>query len=349
MNKTAFLLVMGGLMSFCVLSAQEEIPGQALPLFQSDEILNLDLKADFKEVFSMKDDSTYFPALLTLTDNFGHRRTIDVEVMTRGNTRRRSDVCSFPPLRLKFPKKETMNTPFEGQKTLKLVTHCNKPDAFEQNIVVEYLIYKAFNVLTDSSFRVRPALIRYIYDDKKSDTIRKFAFFIEREKNLARRLNAIEIESGQVHPDRIHAYQACMVDMFEYMIGNTDYSIYKLHNIILMGDSARRVSLIAIPYDFDWSGLVSATYAEPNPMLGTAEVTERIYRGLKKEPAIVYRTIDLFNAKKQAIYQAFENYEFLNEKEMKKSLEYLDDFYMTINNDRIVNRVFFENARIVPD
>ncbi len=316
-----------------------------MPLFRSEEPLQLYLQADFKAVFSLKDDSTNLPATLTLTDDNGQVKKIGIDIRTRGVTRRKSENCRFPPLRLEFPKKEMKSTPFEGQKTLKLVTHCDNAGHYEQNTILEYLIYKAYNILTDSSFKVRPAKIGYIDTGKKTDTIQKFGFFLEREKYLAERLQGTELETDKVHPDRLDPYQTCLVDLFQYMIGNTDYSIYNLHNVILVYDSVRQFPLIPIPYDFDWSGLVSAIYAVPNPMMNTGDVTERIYRGLKKEPETVNRVIELFNSKKTEIYLLFENEGLLDAAEKKKAVSYLDEFYRLINDERSVRNVFFDNAR----
>jgi len=346
-SKTAYLITIAGLISFSNLNAQDKNTGQPMPLFQSEEILNLSLEADFKTVLSVTDDSTYFPAKFTLTDNSGTERTLDIKIRTRGNVRREKDVCPFAPLRLDFPKKETVNTPFEGQKAIKLVTHCDKADFYEQNVILEYLIYKAYNVLTDSSFKVRPAMINYIYTGKKADTIRKFAFFIEREKHLVDRLHGIEIETEKFNPNMLNAFPTCLMDMFQYMIGNTDYSSYDLHNIILVSDSVRRFPPIPVPYDFDWSGLISANYAVPHPVIGTEHVSERVYRGFLKEPFIVHHTIEIFNARKQEIYQLFENFELLDADKKKKAIKYLDDFYEIINDDKKVKIEFFDNARVV--
>jgi hypothetical protein len=345
MARNLSVIFLCGLLSLGRLAAQDAMPGNPAPLFRSEEPLQLYLKADFKTVFSVKDDTTYFPAELTLTGDSGGEKTMGIEIRTRGVTRRKSDVCRFPPLRLEFPKKETKNTPFEGQKALKLVTHCDNAGHYEQNTILEYLIYKSYNILTDSSFNVRPAILGYIYPDREADTIRKFGFFLEREKYLAERLQGIELETEKVHPDRTDPYQTCLVDMFQYMIGNTDYSLYELHNVIFVSDSAGRLPLVPIPYDFDWSGLVSAIYAVPNPKMNTAEVTDRIYRGLKREPEVVNRVIGLFNARQQEIYQLFENYSLLDKAEKKKAIGYLDQFYDIIKNERSVQTVFFDNAR----
>jgi hypothetical protein len=338
---------MAGLIFFGNLKAQEKTAGQPMILFQSEEILNLSLEADYKAVFSVKDDSTWFPARISLTDNDGLARTIDIKIRTRGKVRRESDVCPFTPLRLDFPKKETKNTPFEGQKAIKLVTHCDKADFYEQNTMLEYLIYKAYNVLTDSSFKVRPAMINYIYSGKKADTVRKFAFFIEREKSLVDRLNAVEFETEKFNPNMLNPFPTCLMDMFQYMIGNTDYSSYDLHNVILVSDSTRRFPPVPIPYDFDWSGLISANYAVPHPTIGTEYVSERVYRGFLKEPFIVAHTIGIFNARKQEIYRLFEDFALLEADKKKKAIKYLDEFYEIINDDKKVKTEFFDKARVV--
>lgn len=347
MIKAALFFLITGLLSLTGLKAQDTSTGQAMPLFQTDDILSLSLEADFKAVFAQTDDTTNFPARISFTGNNGLVRTLDISLRSRGQVRREKDVCSFTPLRLEFPKKETKNTPFEGQKNMKLVTHCNKSGNYEQNTVMEYLIYKAYNVLTDSSFKVRPAIINYIYSGKKADTVRRFAFFIEREKYLADRLHGIEVETLKTNPNLLNSFQSCLMDIFQYMIGNTDYSTYDLHNIILVSDSSRRFPAYPVPYDFDWSGLVSAAYAVPHPVIGTEKVTERVYRGFKKEPFVVYHTLDIFNKKKEEIYRAFQNFPLLEDNEKKQAVKYLDDFYWIINNDRMVQKEFFDGARVV--
>ncbi|MCU0371373.1 MAG: hypothetical protein MUC31_08155 [Bacteroidales bacterium] len=347
MFKTAFVGFFAGIMSLGSLLAQDQVKGPLNPLFQSEEILSLDLSADFKTVFSVKDDSTLFPATITVTGNDGVAKTIDIRIRTRGKTRREKDVCRFTPLRLEFPKNETDHTPFEGQKALKLVTHCDKQDFYEQNTIQEYLIYKAYNILTDSSFRVRPAMIRYIYSGEEADTVRKFGFFLEREKHLAERLGGIEIESEKTNPTMLNPFQSCIMDMFQYMIGNTDYSAYDLHNVVLISDSTRRFPPFPIPYDFDWSGLVSANYAVPHPIIGTDHVSERVYRGFKKDPFIVHHTIEVLTARKQEIYEVFENFELLDDKEKEETIKYLEEFFAIINNEKKIQVEFFDNARVI--
>lgn len=138
MNKKVHFLIVAILISLCTLKAQDQSARQPMPLFQSDEVIYLDLATDFKTVFSVTDDSTWFPAKLTLMDNAGQRTTMEIKIRTRGKTRRESDVCAFPPLRLNFPKKETTNTPFEGQNAIKYL------DEFYRIINNDRVVQKEF-------------------------------------------------------------------------------------------------------------------------------------------------------------------------------------------------------------
>lgn len=335
------------MLSLCNAQAQSKT-GVVLPLFQSEEMIQLRLQADFDKVFANSDDETYFPAKLSWDRVTGHRTNFEIEIRTRGITRRMKDICAFTPLRLRFSEDEVSNTIFEGQKAIKLVTHCNKTAVYEQNTMIEYLIYKAFNLLTDSSFKVRPAMINYVYeDDRKTDSVQRFAFFIEREKHAAQRLNGIELDSLKIHPNRLNPLHTCLMDMFQYMIGNTDYSAYEFHNVILVTDEQQLLPPIAIPYDFDWSGMVSAYYAKPNSKLKIGTIDERIYRGFQKPIEIINYNIELFNSKKKEIYDLFNNFKLLKKSEKKRVIKYLDGFYQIINDEQLVKQEFIENARIL--
>ncbi|MFL2545978.1 MAG: hypothetical protein ACJ0SL_01225 [Candidatus Rariloculaceae bacterium] len=95
--------------------------------------------------------------MLRYRDEQGEEVVLDVDIRIRGNSR--LDICSFPPLRLDFPRTRLEGTVFAGQNRLKLVTLCRDRDAFRYYLAQEYQIYIAFSALTDHSFRVRRATI----------------------------------------------------------------------------------------------------------------------------------------------------------------------------------------------
>jgi len=128
-----------------LLEAQEFYPGTDVPLkslFQSDEPLHLTLTIDMKSVFSNREAEDSHPAEISYTHAEGNIITLPIKINVRGDFRKDSINCDFPPLRLNFSNTTVLNTIFEGQDKIKLVTHCRtRPGRYEQNVLKEYLAY----------------------------------------------------------------------------------------------------------------------------------------------------------------------------------------------------------------
>lgn len=304
-------------------------------LFDSNEILNIRLESDFKKVFKNRDDTTNYDAVLSYFDENGTNERISLKIRSRGVQRKIE--CSFKPLKLNFEKKSVISTIFENQQAIKLVTHCRKQNVYEQNTIQEYLIYRALNILTDTSFRVRPLQINYVYNGKRIDSIQRFGFIIERFKYMAERLEMKTFKKMNFHPKRTDIDHMNLIDLFQFMIGNTDYSVYKLHNVKLIIDTIVHQKPLAVPFDFDWCGLIDAAYAKPNPMFGTKSVGERIYRGFELDASKLQKIFDRFNLKRTDIVKLFENEPLLNKSEKRRVSRYLKEFYNIINKPDAVN------------
>lgn len=252
-------------------------PPSVAPLFASDEVLAFTLRAPINGLKGDRRDGVdERPAEIHLDDG---TPPITLKVRTRGNFRLKRSTCpSLPPIRLNFPKGDVAGTVFAGQDRVKLVTHCRGRDSDEQNLLQEYLAYRVFNTLTPSSFMVRLARITYVDSERPDDDpFTKYAFIIEDEDALAERLGGMMLEVPAVHPTDYDRDAMLMVALFQYMVGNTDWSLVQFHNILLFqtgeGDA------LPIPYDFDWTGLVNAPYAEPDPSVRVRSVRDRVYRG----------------------------------------------------------------------
>ena len=63
------------------------------------------------------------------------------------------------------------------------------------------------------------------------------------------------------------------MSVFQYMVGNTDWSMVRFHNVEV--SRTPRGVYVPVPYDFDWTGLVSTRYARPNEGLGIRSVRQR--------------------------------------------------------------------------
>ena len=119
------------------------------------------------------------------------------------------------------------------------------------------------------------------------------------------------------------------VAIFQYMIGNTDWELPTMHNIIIMtSPSTTNPGLgLVIPYDFDYSGLINAYYAIPFPGLSIKSVTERYYLGICRDADVLKRELEEFSGKKEEFYSLINEFPYLREKEKKRIIKYLERFY----------------------
>lgn len=302
---------------------EREIPA----LFSSGEVIEFTIETDYG---ALRGDRTrgsdYRPAILRMTDDEGAARVIDIRVRTRGNFRLAN--CRFPPMRVDFPRTRMGGTIFDGQNGIKLVSHCRDRDDDEQNVIEEYLVYRTFNLLTDESFRVRLARVTYADGEDDDDPVVRYAFFIEEAESMAERLGAIYLELRQASPRSFGAEEAVRVAVFQYMVGNTDWSMVSFHNTEVLQNSEG--VYVPVPYDFDWTGFVSARYARPDERLRIRSVRQRIYRGFCRpnfDFSTVYAQFVAVRVDLEALYTGQEG---LEEDNGRDAVEYLDEFYEDI-------------------
>lgn len=317
--------------------AQEPLP----PLFAEREPLRVTIEADFDQLRDDRDEENEErPGTFTLADG----TTLPVDIRTRGNFRLRSGNCPFPPLRLDFPRDSLGGTVLDGQNRLKMVTHCRDSGPFEQNVLQEYLAYRIYNLVTDLSFRVRLARVTYVDVAGEEDTIERWAFLIEHDDALAARLGGEELEPEEMlHPARVRTEVAAPLNLFQFMIGNTDYSLYELHNSVLIETPDRGV--IPVPYDFDWSGLVDAPYAEPAPTLGTRNVRDRVYRGLCRPDVDYPALFQRFQALRPEVEAMIRDQVGMTDRAREDTLEYIEGFYDVLDSERRRTRDIVEGCR----
>ncbi len=315
--------------------AGTEADGFENPLFTSEDLLQLTLTLDFQELLKDRgEERGYHPAILSYRDAAGAEVALNLKVMVRGNHRRNPETCNFPPLLLNFSRKTTRNTVFEHVNKVKLVTHCLN----ESYIHREYLVYKLYNTLTEKSFRARLCRITYedLHSKRKVET--KYAFLIEDDKEMARR-NHGEIVRKELVVGMEGTDEQAMATLavFQYMIGNTDWSVPYRHNIKLLSlDSL--AAPFPVPYDFDYSGIVAPPYAIPPAELGISSVRQRLYRGYDFPDQVYKEVVKTFAAHRPAIYNLYRNYPYLEKSEVKRTLSFLDEFYETMDDPKDFER-----------
>ncbi len=343
-TKSKTLLLLFCLFAAISASSQNYNRGNAIPLFSEHEMLNIAIIADFQTILKdIGDERTEHPGILQYISR-EDTLLLDVKIMTRGNFRRNPENCGFPPLRINFKKKQVANTIFDGLDKVKLVTHCRpKARVFQDYVLEEYLIYRVFNILTDTSFRVRPFKVEYIDIPSGKRSQESYAFFIEPDKAMEERLNLTETEEKYILQDSTQVFHISRLAIFQYMIGNTDWAVTTLQNIKLFRpDSLSRP--YAIPYDFDWCGAINTVYARPLPKFEIESVTDRLFRGYCRRMDDFKSNFEYFKEKKDEIYGLYENYELLNKRRRRTVLKYYDDFFKTIENDRRIETEFLNKC-----
>ena len=271
--------------------------------------------------------------------------TISEEILMRPRGNFRLEKCYIPPLRINF--KSPASPKLSPLKSLKLVNGCTVGSYNDQLLLKEYLVYKIYNVMSDMSFRVRLLNLKIEDSKKKKKTMNLHAFFIEDMDDVAKRNQCkkwpAEKKSNTESTNRIHM---TFVSIFQYMIGNTDWSVPVGHNIRLMSNKKDSLSRpYAVPYDFDYAGLVDAEYAIPDERLGTTSVRERVYRGFPRNLDELKTVIKVFTDKKDQVYSLVENFELLSARNRKDMISYLDEFYNSIKSESQLKDIFIDNAR----
>ena len=324
---------------------QIEVNNTDIGLFCKDEPFVCDLTFDIKKFYKEKYKDQYQEAKLTyhLNDSVEHEKTIRLKA--RGIFRKRH--CYLPPIKINLKKTEIQSGELKGIKKLKLVTCCKYTRTYEQYVLKEYMIYKLYNLLTDCSFRVRLMQIRYVDIGRKKPTeFLRYGFAIENVDVLAERNNAIEIEINTLNQSYIDKASMNRVALFQFMIGNTDWSVPGLHNLKLLKlNDHLKVTPFVVPYDFDYSGFVNTHYSIPAEKLMIDNVRERLFQGICCTCEEYEATIQEFLDKKDSIYQTILEFEYFEDRTRNEVLEYIDEFFRIIESEDLISLNIFYSCR----
>jgi hypothetical protein len=310
--------------------------GTVSVFFRSETPLNATLTTNMKRIKGDRGDNPpWRPATLTYAAEAPDTGTvtIPIRIKTRGIWRLKN--CEFPPIWLNFTSAGVKGTLFKGLDQVKLTSYCRSNDEHEHYIIQELELNRALRLLTPVSHAVRAVHVTYVDSASKKAETTRWAFFQEEPLTLAGRLNARVMKLTGAGPDDLDPYQSALFGVFQYFVGNTDFSISGLHNVELLGLNTA-TAVYPVAHDFDFSGAVNARYATAPPQLKIRTVRERLYRGYCVPEPEFQKVFALFNAKKDAIYGLYRDPigKLLPENTVKETLEYFDDFYKTINNPK---------------
>jgi hypothetical protein len=317
------------------------------PLFQDQSTLKVEISAPLSTLIRNRSEEEDLPGVVSFKDTGGTLVELDVQVTTRGNFRRKN--CDFPPVTLNFKKSQVGGTLFDQQNKLKLVAHCKITGQYEQSVIREYLAYRMLNVLTDLSFRVRLLQVTWVDSDERRGRMVRHAFLIEHKNRLEARTGLEEqevafAELSVVRPDHLN-----LASMFQFLIGNFDFSPTSgsggecCHNYAMFGSGPD--SLVAIPYDFDFAGIVNAPNAVPNADQGVERIGQRVYQGYCENNHQIEASISEFQKTRETIYAQVANQDGLEPSVRESVTAYIDDFYKIVNDPVALEREVISQCR----
>ncbi len=310
----------------------------AQSLFASDEPLPLVLELPAKDLLRHAQKKPTVPGLMRYTGIDGNDVVLDVSITPRGKSR--LEQCSYPPLSINLKRKQVATTIFAGQNKLKLVTQCRGTAVYRRYLNQEYNIYRIYNLLSEYSFRVRMLEVTYRDSSGRRRDEVQLAFFIESDEEAAGRLMMTTVDTDVVNVSQLDTGQLNIFTLFQFMIGNTDWSVRKgpategcCHNGKVIAPPDSRNGWVVLPSDFDQSGIINTSYAMPSDLLPIRSVRQRLYRGFCSGNAQLDSTIATFNDNRAAIEDLFGSGSS-GSSPNKAALKYLQGFYEIINDSK---------------
>ena len=288
-------------------------------LLTKDEGNKITIGVDLTTLIQQKRTNNYFPATLATADGTVRQ----LQIKPRGKYRRKT--CELPPMKLKFSNKALVAEGLDTLNEIKLVLPCSDSDNGDDLLIKEYIIYKMYEKLTPASIRAR--LVKITMKDTHVEKSKKafYGILLEDVEELAVRLGTTEHEQYGIEPDSLQINQAALMVMFQYMIGNQDWEIAMMRNIHLL-KSKDSGKVFAVPYDFDFSGFVSAPYSSPSSESGVKTVRDRFLMSSGISTEALKRATKLLKARKSELLEVCRSKQISREVQAEL-IAYLETFF----------------------
>jgi len=177
---------------------------------------------------------------------------------------------------------------------------------------------------------------------KEKKPLTQYGFAIEPLSLLEKRTKTREIAYSRVSQRTIQPEMLDKMAIFNYMIGNTDWSVPIKHNVILLtqGQNPPANNNLIVAYDFDYAGLVNTDYAVPFEALPINTVRERLYLAVCRSEDTFKNELAGFNEKKDEFYRVVNDFPYLSNRSKKDMITYLDSFFRAMNKrNTLVNKL----------
>jgi len=347
-----FILVTLALISSTPLFGQtDEVPSfeDTLQVYQDlfgiREPLDLTLKFNIKEFYKTKTKEKYHKAELTCHVREGFEVKHEVRVKARGKNRR--EICSIPPFWLNIRYAGVEAEDLAEVIKMKVVTRCRYSSIYKNYVLKEYLIYQIYNLLSPYSFNTRLVRLTLIDTGRKDKVYEDWGFIIEPEALMAERNNTMPIKNDKLALATVDKEWMDKVAYFHYLIGQSDYSVTGRHNLKILTPKEYdpTIGFITVPYDFDYTGLVDATYAVPDENWGLENVRQRYYLGACRSEDIHQKTIDWLATYRDEIMELIMSFDLLEESEREEMVEYIESYYEESESKNFISRRITPSCR----
>jgi hypothetical protein len=239
---------------------------------------------------------------------------------------------------------DTTGSLFTGIDKIKMVPQCIQ--GMQEIVLREYVVYKLLNAITDFSLKARIVEVEYI--DTNADALKKtkkgpkqvteYGFLIEPIESFEKRNGVFRVKQENYGQKYIEPEIMDRIAIFNYMIGNTDWAVPLQHNIQIYTNpwGSSKNYLSAVPYDFDYNGIVNSNYAVPMEELNISTFRQRVYQGLCRTDAEWLKSLEIFREKEEVLRNIISDSPYLNRESKKYMSSFIDDFYDMLKNQRSI-------------
>lgn len=299
-------------------------------IYEAEEVV-IGLSSKIKEITSNFKKGNATDGKINLSVD-GKKFAFTTSFELGGKTRRK--ICKMPPVKLNMKKKELVSQGFlKGLDKSKIVFQCNTSKNMSETIKMEKLLYDLYAVVSPYARRSKMIKVEIEGEKKSFD-----AFLLEDDDDFEIRTGTKVLKNKTVGTHVLNREEYVKMCMFQFMISNSDWSARKGHNT----DLYRRLednSLIIVPYDFDYSGIINNVYAMAPENLPIDKVTQRHFMDKNVTMKELKMCINHFIEKEAKIFSTIKGSAFLSDGSKKRLSKFVTEFYKIIRNDKKVKRM----------
>lgn len=292
-------------------------------IFQIEGKPKITLETDYKHLLRKRRDEEYQPASFDLKDS--NNKVIyhmDGRMRSRGN--KRKEVCAIPPIKFDFSDETLIAAGLDTIDKIKFVLPCKNSSLDQERLYKEKFLYDLYHLIDTNSMQSKLVDIEFIHEGKSAAEY--VGYVVEDEEAYASRHDAQIVESGRLSAAALDRPSFLKIIFFQFMLGNTDWAVETKHNLELVKFPwAQRI--IAIPYDFDYSGFVDQSYAVPHESMPIKSVRERYFHVYKMNQSEFDEMVEFYKSKESEIMQLLQNATYMQPKTIDQSRKYLEGFF----------------------